>query len=176
MPRIAILAALALVATLSACEKKPAPSTARPAAHATLPASFFLTAEPTGAKPVEEARAAAKQGDTIAIRGRIGGSEKPFVDDRAVFTIVGPGIPACADKGDDHCQTPWDYCCEQPEDVVPHSATIQVVDEKGALLRTTIKGQSGVKELADVIVVGKVAQATPEVFVIHATGIFIAKQ
>ena len=164
---------------LSACEKRPtAPRADAPAKSvAALPAGFFLASAPANVKTVEQIKASAKTGDTIAIQGRVGGGgENPFVDGRAVFTIVGPGIPACADNPDDHCKTPWDYCCETPEDVVAHSATIQIVDEKGALLRTSLKGQNGIKELSDLIVVGRVAQTDDKVLVVHATGVYIAKQ
>lgn len=164
--------------TLAACDSKPAASPADAAAKsaAALPANLFLAAEPADAKSVEQIKGTAKAGDTVAIQGRIGGGEVPFVDGRAVFTIVGRGIPACADNPDDHCKTPWDYCCETAEDIAIHSATIQVVDDKGALLRTQLKGEHGMKELSDLIVVGKVAQADDKVLVVHATGIYIAKQ
>ncbi len=51
-----------------------------------------------------------------SLSGRIGGSEKPFVDGLAAFTIVDLKVPYCAD--DEGCPTPWDYCCNQ-KDVNP---------------------------------------------------------
>ncbi len=144
-------------------------------AGAELPADFFLASEPAGAAFVEAAKKAAKAGDEIVIRGRIGGSESPFVENRAVFTIVGPGIKACSDIEGDLCEMPWDYCCETAETIAAHSATIRVVDDQGALIRASVKGKGGVKELSDVIVKGKVAQAQGAVLVVHASGIFVAK-
>ncbi|MBL8746681.1 MAG: hypothetical protein JNK58_10045 [Phycisphaerae bacterium] len=166
------------VLTLPACEKKPATSSSDtpPKPTAALPANLFLASDPGGAKPVEQVRGNVKPGDTITIQGRVGGSMLPFVEGRAVVTIVGPDIMACADHGDDHCKTPWDYCCETAEDIAQHSATIQVVDDKGALLRASLKGEHGLKELSDIIVVGKVAPAQGEVLVVNATGIYIAKK
>lgn len=141
-----------------------------------MPSGFFLASAPADAKTVEEVRTGAKAGETVAIKGRVGGSESPFVAGRAVFTLVGPGIPACADAGDDHCQTPWDYCCETPEDIAAHSATIQVVNDTGALLRANLKGDHGLKELDELIVVGKIAQADEKALIVHATGIYIASK
>lgn len=165
-----------ILLSLAACEKAPSQQASAPAISAALPSSIFLTSAPADAKNVEEVKGTAKPGDTIAIKGRIGGSENPFVEGRAVFTLVGPGIPACSDAGDDHCKTPWDYCCETPEDIAAHAATVQIVDDKGALLRASVKGEHGMKELADLIVVGKVAQADDKLLIVNATGIYIAKQ
>jgi len=140
-----------------------------------LPADLFLKDGPKDAKMVEDVKKTAKKGDTVAIRGRIGGSEDPFVAGRAVFTLVGPGIHACSDIEGDHCRTPWDYCCESKEDIAAHSAVIQVLDAAGAPLRANVKGNAGIKELSEVIVVGKVSQADGKSFIVNATGIHIVK-
>jgi hypothetical protein len=138
-----------------------------------LPEGFFLSAVPEGSKTVEEVKPAAKKGDTVAVRGRIGGSEHPFVDGRAVFTIVGPGLKACSDHEDDHCKIPWDYCCETKTDIVLHSATIQVLDASGKPLKLGMKGRGGLKELSDVSVVGKVTSADEKTLVVQALGMYI---
>ncbi len=152
------------------------PSAQAPAASSELPAGFFLASEPGGAAFVEEVKKGAKAGDEVVIRGRIGGSESPFVENRAVFTIVGPGIKSCLDMEEkDHCATPWDYCCESGEDIAAHSATIRVVDAGGAPVRASVKGKGGTKELSDVVVKGKVAQAQGAVLVIHATAMYVVK-
>jgi hypothetical protein len=173
-------ATLTLVA-LTACDKQeskpaaPKPAAAgSPAPGATLPASLFLAAQPADAKPLEDAKKSAKAGDAVTLRGRIGGSEDPFVSGRAVFTLVGPGLKACSDNADDGCKTPWDYCCDTKEEIAAHSATIQVVDAAGAPLKLSVKGQNGLKELSDVIIVGKVAQAEGSVLVVNASGLYIA--
>jgi hypothetical protein len=168
----------ALTALQSGCDKKEAnpAATGKPTGSpvAVLPTGLFLTTEPKDAKPVEDAKKAAKPGETIVVRGRVGGSADPFVAGRTVFTIVGPGLKSCAENPGDSCKTPWDYCCESTEDIAAHAATVQVVDAAGAPVKADIKGQSGVKELTDVIVVGKVAQADGKVLVVNATGIYVA--
>lgn len=160
------------------CEEKAKPVGAGPtgatAPAAVLPASLFLASEPEGAKPVNEAKEGAKAGDDVVIRGRIGGSLHPFVDGRAVFTIISPSMKSCADNPDDACKTPWDYCCESKADIATHTATIQVVDAAGAPLKAAVKGQNGVKELSHLVIVGKIAQAEGKVMVVNATGVFVA--
>jgi hypothetical protein len=168
-------ALLAGLLALAGCEKSPSPP-ARPAAAgsaAALPPNLFLTSAPADAKPLEEAKQAAKPGDPITLRGRIGGSESPFVDGRAVFTIVGPGLKACADNPEDTCKTPWDYCCENAKDIAAHSATVQIVDAAGQPLKLSLKGQHDLKELAECTIVGKVAQADGPVLVVNAAGIYV---
>ncbi len=138
-----------------------------------LPDGFFLAAEPKDVKFVEAAKKDAKKGDTVVMRGRIGGGLEPFVDGRAVFTIVGPGIKSCADEADDHCKTPWDYCCESKSDIVKHSASVQVMDKSNKLMKIGVKGLGGLGELTDVAVVGKVTFADENAMVVRATGVYV---
>lgn len=139
-----------------------------------IPFGLMLDKEPEGAKNVVDAKQDAKAGQTIAVRGRIGGSMRPFVDGRAVFTVVGRGPHACSDhEDDDHCDTPWDYCCTPRNDLRTHSATIQIVDEKGAPIRTDIKGRNGITELSDLTVVGTVVSTEGGALIIKATGIYV---
>lgn len=144
-----------------------------------LPKDLFLKAPPalpaTGAPALlpPEAKKAVKVGDTVTLAGRVGGSKAPFVSGRSILTLVGDDLPACSDNPDDHCKVPWDYCCESKADIVKHSATVQVVDDKGKTLRVDLKGQNGIKELSDLIVVGKVAQVNDKVLIVNATGIYV---
>ncbi len=138
-----------------------------------MPFGFMLDEAPDNAHNVIDARQAAKPGDQIAVRGRVGGSVSPFVANRAVFTIVGRGPHACSDHDDDHCKTPWDYCCTARDVLRAHSATIQLVDENGAPIRTGIKGRNGIKELTDLTIVGTVVSTDGGALIISATGIFV---
>ena len=151
--------------------KQPSPA-AKPEAPA-LPSNLFLEKEPEGAKPVEAVKASAKAGDKVIIRGRIGGSASPFVDGRAVFTLMGPGVKACSDNPEEGCKTPWDYCCETPDTIARHSATILVADAAGNPLRVGLKGANGLKELSEVVVQGTVKEAKDKILIINATGLFV---
>jgi hypothetical protein len=136
-----------------------------------LPAGFFSKEVPADAKDLSAVRKAAtlKKGDTVVLRGVIGGSRDPFVANRAMFTLMGSGLKPCNANPDDKCKTPWDYCCDPKSEIAAHSATIRVADAKGNPLRTDIKGRQGIKELTEVIVVGTVAVADKGVLIVNAT-------
>lgn len=151
--------------------KQPNPTTK--AEGPILPPNFFLEKEPESAKSVEDVKASAKAGEKVTVRGRIGGSVSPFVEGRAVFTLMGSGLKACSDNPEDMCKVPWDYCCETPEAIARHSATVQVVDAAGNPLRTGLKGAHGLKELSEVIVQGTVKEAKDKVLIINAKGLYI---
>jgi hypothetical protein len=138
-----------------------------------VPFGLFLNQEPNGVKPITATKSNAKSGDTITIRGRVGGSLRPFIDGRAVFTIVGDGPRACSDTADDHCATPWDYCCVPPREILKHAATIQIVDDNGAPVRTDIKGRRGITELSELTIVGTVVAAKNDAMVVNASGIYV---
>lgn len=142
-----------------------------------LPSGFFFEKQPENAKDVSEVRKAGtlKAGDEVVLRGRIGGSKEPFVAGRAVFTLVGRGLKACNENPDDKCSMPWDYCCEPKQDIVMNSVTVQVVDAKGQTLRTDLKGRHGIKELSEIVVVGKVASADGKAVVVNATAMHTAQ-
>jgi hypothetical protein len=141
---------------------------------APLPTGFFVEKPPENAKDVSEARKAEtlKPGDEVVLRGRIGGSKEPFVAGRAVFTLMGRGLKACSENPDDKCSKPWDYCCETKADILANSVTVQVVDAKGQILRTDMKGRRGLKELSEMVVVGKVASADGKAVVVNATAVY----
>ncbi|MDP1561443.1 MAG: hypothetical protein Q8M16_08610 [Pirellulaceae bacterium] len=113
-------------------------------------AAYLLTTEPSEAVPVGQARTTAEDGQSLTIVGYIGGSEAPFVSGAAVFTIVDPAVPRCAEAND---PTPWDYCCQQ-EALKTNMATVQFVDEGGEILYHDAKAWLGIKELDLVMVQG----------------------
>lgn len=162
---------LTIVSLQDAGEKKQPTATA-----SSMPSGLFLEKEPEGAKTVEEVKAAAKPGDKVVIRGRIGGSKNPFVEKRAVFTLMGAGLKACSDDPEDKCKTPWDYCCDTAEAIAKHSATIQVVDAAGAPLRMGLKGANGLKELTEVVIQGTVKEAKDKVMIVNATAIYVVQK
>jgi hypothetical protein len=184
MPKHTHAALLAATLFLSlacfGCEQKPAATTSAPApvpasAASAFPASLFLTAAPADPKPVKDAKAAAKQGDKITITGRIGGSEEPFIEGRALFTIVDTRVPYCGQNNpDDKCKTPWDYCCEPADELAARSATIEVTTPDGRPIKSGLNGVRGLKPLAIVTITGTIADTKDGNLIINAEGIHLA--
>ena len=137
---------------------------------------FFVDEEPAGAIDVSQARAAEtlKIGESVSLRGRIGGSKDPFVAGRAVLTLMGRGLKPCNENPGDLCKVPWDYCCETQDSIVANSVTVQVVDEKGRPLRTDLKGRRGMKELTELVVLGTVASTKGGAVVVTAKQMHVA--
>jgi len=86
---------------------------------------------------------------------------------------MGSGLKDCSQNPGDNCTKPWDYCCETKKDILAHSATIRVVDDKGQPMKTDFKGRRGLRELTPVVVIGKVAFAEGQALVLNATGMFV---
>lgn len=162
---------------LAACSR-PAPkkADAPEKAGGVLPAALFVDAAPANAVDVGELKASGpKKGDRVVVRGVVGGSMDPFVPGMAFFTLVGAHAKPCNATPDDECATPWDYCCESREAVLANSASIRVVDARGAAVRAEIKGAHGIKELSELVIVGVVSQAEGNALVIDAESITVVK-
>ncbi len=134
---------------------------------------FVLESEPAGAIPVGEARQATKSDEEVVLVGHIGGSDKPFVDGLAAFTIVDPKVAYCAST--EGCPTPWDYCCEQNE-VKKNIATVKIVDAQGKLVAKDAKALLGVKELSLVVVQGKTQRDEAGNLTLMGTKVFLKGQ
>lgn len=173
MVRVAVAGVVVLM--VAGCERRPMEqSAAANGMAAALPDGLFATSEPPDAINVSDAKHAADEGAEIVIRGRIGGSRQPFVEGRAIFTIADLSMPSCAENPEDACRTPWDYCCEPRDAVAANTATIRVVDDAGAPLRTTLEGAGGLRPLAEVVVRGRVSQKQGDkVLVVDAAAVFV---
>ncbi len=176
------LTTLTLVAAglLAACGDKPATGTGGgetpPAETAvSMPDGLFVDAAPDGAVDIGAAKGTAKEGDEIVVSGRIGGTHDPFVGSRASFTLASAGaMKACDERPGDGCKTPWDYCCETPEDILHNTATIQVVGADGRPLKTGLQGQGGLEPLKTVTIKGTVGpRASDEVLIVNASAIHV---
>ncbi len=165
---------IATVALLASCKEKPTQATAAPAKEASAALAAVLATPPTGEpQSIHLVRSSAKPGDVITLSGRIMGNAKPFVDGRAAFILGDPKVlTACNDSPSDKCETPWDACCDSPEDKKRGIATIQIVDADGRVLKEGIEGVGGLKNLATVTVTGKVADgSSADLMLVNATAI-----
>ena len=142
--------------------------------HVKLPDGLVTRGEPSGTN-VAACKASAKQGETVTVVGRIGGSRMPFANDVAVFTIVDPALKSCADGTDpDHCRTPWDYCCEDREAMKRGMATIEFADAQGTPFGFPVRGASGLEPLATVAVTGVVVEKNDAgLMVVRATKVVV---
>jgi hypothetical protein len=181
MKMYALLLVIVIGMVVVGCERQQAASVT-PAggtsAQAVLPAGLVLASAPGEAKTVKEIRTAGKDGDEVVMRGVIAGRKDPIAENRAVLTLLDPAVATC-DKlkpgsAMADCKTPWDACCEPPEVLAANSATVQVVDEKGSVLKTGLGQVAGVKPLKEVVVKGKL-HVSPDgkAVVVDASGLYV---
>ena len=151
-------------------EKKPT------TAGTELPANLFVD-KIDGAVSIVEARKL-KPGDKVTVTGKVMGAEQVFVDGRAFLVLGDPTkMTSCDLKPDDPCRTPWDVCCDDEKDIKEGTLSVQVLDANGKILKTGLKGKSGLKELAFVTVVGTVsADSTADTMTINAEKISVSEK
>lgn len=139
-------------------------------AAAELPSGLFVAAAPAGAVEVIAARTAPKPGSAITVTGVVGGRLKPFVDGRAIFTILDRSL-ICASG----CGTTWSGCGLPPEQLRDGVATVQVADGNGKPLTATIEGSGGLVPGATVVISGTVAPGSSDkALIVSASAIHLA--
>lgn len=155
--------------TAAACEESAPSSSSAPEAQ---PQTVWkLDAMPEGGVDVAKAKTSVKEGDQITMIGRIGGRMEPIASSSGVFVIMDTAVPSCADMEEDHCPTPWDYCCEAPESITTNAATVQLRDAEG---KPITLAENDLQPLDHVAVVGTVApRPNDETLVVHATGVYV---
>ena len=182
-PKILIssIACIASATLFTACSDSEEPSdaaqTPQNSASSSELQAIISTTAPEGALSVVEARAAAKPGEAIVLRGKVGGKMQPISDAVAILVLADEkAITSCDHMPDDPCKTPWDYCCEVPSKIAASTATIQVQGEDGKLLRSTLRGVGELKELSYLVIAGTVdAASTAEALIINAETIHVEK-
>lgn len=145
---------LAASLAITGCEK-PKSSTSNTSdrsAPVVIPAAYFVETEPAAAKPIVDVKKSAKVGEEIVMRGRIAGREDPFTAGRASFMMTDMSLAVC----EDGCKTPWDHCCDDQKTIAANAATVQLVDDKGDVLKVDAQGVHGLAPNAELVVVGKV--------------------
>jgi hypothetical protein len=132
----------------------------------------MLTAAPSDSIGVLEAKSQAAEGDTIHLKGIIGGRVDAMSAESAVFVMVDDSIDNPCVSDDDHCATPWDYCCTTPKVLMQSSATIQLVDADGKTIASDLRTH-GINPLDQVHIVGTVGpRSTSDVLTVRASGIY----
>lgn len=169
MNRLALALASVLALAISACKPESGETLTAEAAPEIL--SLFLDAKPDGAVSVKDA-VGAHPGDQIVVTGVIGGVLHPFTEGYASFVLADDALLFCNEMEDDHCDTPWDACCEDPDKIRQMRLVVQAVDSEGMPFAQGLRGVGGLKELDLVTVSGVVdAQSTPDNLIVNLTSI-----
>ena len=137
-------------------------------------AKYLLPSQPEGATDVRAARETAADGDRVVVIGRIGGSENPWVEGRAAFSIVDRSLKACSDIPGDMCPKPWDYCCETLR--LPSStALVKVIGDDGSLVRSDARELLNVQELSTVVAEGQALRDDNGNLVVLASAVYVVQ-
>jgi len=179
MNKLTLTLALATVAFVVGCSQETSTlqdttSVEKPevvaAAEPTLPDGFFLSEAPANVISLSKARSSAKAGEDVVFTGYIGGREQPFTEGRAMFVMADSvEAPQCTDS----CPVPHDACCTPGDVIAANSATVQVVDEEGKMMKLDLDGMNNLKAGGEVTIVGKVREANEGVFIVDANGVAI---
>ncbi len=165
---------LALLAFLPACKKSEETAAKTEAISFT---QYFTAIAPPSPQAIHAIRETAKPGDQVVVSGVVMGRAKPFVDGRAAFVLGDPAKVTSCDKmpGEkDHCKTPWDACCDSPEAKREGTATVQIIGSDGRVLKESLKGINGLKELSNVTLTGTIDKSsTAEALVINAQALHV---
>lgn len=180
----AVVTTAMLTVTVAGCGKSESQGSGGPAAgpspgvaEQTLASEIFQATPPAGEKPVSEVKSSANVGDEIVIRVVIGGRKQPFVEGRAIMTVVDHAMfNRCVATGDGHCATPWDYCCATVDDLRPNIAGVQFTDESGKALELDLRKASDLKPLDTIVVKGVVAHKSGmDSMLVSATAVHVVK-
>lgn len=143
-----LLLPLLLLPTLVACGGPEAePTEVLPAP----PESFWSEQVPARPRGVTEGLARAADGEAVALRGTL----QDFVEGLAAFTLVEEALDHCDEMGeDDHCPTPWDYCCADPDALRAGTVAVELRDDSGMPGVWRVQGFHGLDRLSEVFVEG----------------------
>ncbi len=134
--------------------------------------NWLLASAPSESVGIIAAKAGAQEGDPISLRGIIGGRVDAMSNESAVFVMIDDSIDNPCTTGDDHCATPWDYCCTERKEIQASSATVQLVDAQGHTIAGDLRTH-GISPLDAVVVVGVVGpRPSEDVLTVRATGIY----
>ncbi len=169
------VALLVSLAVLGGCRKSS--DSQSDTSAATLPASLFVSTAPGGAESIASLKADAQEGDTVTIKAVVGGRKNTYVTNRAVMTVIDASVPNPCVGTDDHCPTPWDYCCTPSDQLLPQMASVQILGADNRPLALDLAAVNELKPLNTLIIQGTVGpRPDNNSLVIHATGIFVAAQ
>lgn len=131
---------------------------------------FRLPTEPVNPIGVLELRESSKDGDAVALLGRIGGGQKPWIDGRAAFLLVDDGVaPACRDE---ECS---EDCAECAAALAEATTMVKFVDEHGKVIATDARTLLGIEDFQTVVVQGIARKDKSGNVSVVADGIYIRR-
>jgi hypothetical protein len=167
---------IGLAALLPGCNRgssAAAPESARATSEA-LPANLFVETAPPGAIDVAAAKKSIKDGQSVVIKGRVGGQKEPLAPSRAIVTLSDLALRTCDKSPMDKCSTPWDSCCEPQDEIAASSLTVQVVGAGGQPIKAGLAGVEGIAPMKQLIVAG-IAKTLPgsDAIIVEARQIYV---
>ncbi|MEM8885568.1 MAG: hypothetical protein AAGD14_15995 [Planctomycetota bacterium] len=160
------LALIPFLALLACAAEEPVPSTGASAAASSGPsfASFELTGDAGKPMTILGAKDAAPL-DEAVVEGRVWYLVSGF----ASFKMMDLSLDYCGELNkEDKCPTPWDYCCDPPEERQRHTLVVTFFDEDGKPAR--MPKMEGLRLLDHLVVKGKVEKDEFGNVSIRATG------
>ncbi len=147
-----------------------------PATQAASPLDAFLVSEaPPGMVQISEVFADPTPGKEVVLAGEVMGRMEPFVEGRAIVVLGDPTkLTPCNRIPGDECPTPWDICCDDAEVIKKSTSTIQFLGPDGKVIKSSLKGFHGIKELSYLTVKGRIAEGSnAENLLINAEAVFV---
>jgi len=142
-----------------------------------IPSSFFASTRPVDVVDLVTVKETARTGDKVTFLARIGGRKNAsFISSLAMMIVADPGLVSCELMSDDvdHCETPEDYCCENPATLTKSLGTIRFLDDQGEMFPFSVEGSGGMEILKYVVVTGKVHDINEKgVFIVDASKIWV---
>ncbi|MBA61924.1 MAG: hypothetical protein CMJ76_06105 [Planctomycetaceae bacterium] len=135
--------------------------------------SLLLNIEPSNAMDVSEVLQLGSNANSVVVVGRIGGSRNPWVDGLAAFTLTDLSLTSCIEIDEDHCETPWDFCCD-PE-LSKNILLVQMMSAQGDLINEGARQLLGVSELDTVVVEGEIEQDASGNITLAAKTLYLKK-
>ena len=159
---------LSLLTVLAACGDKPGPKGDAPNNNAPTggAASLTLASDPGAAVSVVEAKAGGPKKNVI-VEGRV----YDLTKDWAIMKVMEVSMDYCGQENkEEKCPTPWDYCCDTPDDIKANSLLVMAVDSKGETLE--VPAMPGMRLIDKVKITGELTKDEHGNFALIANGIF----
>ena len=135
---------------------------------------YQLAEEPEGAIGVIAARESADDGAPIVLVGRIGGSDRPWVEGRAAFTLLDASMTVVAEgEGGSEGEICTGDCCASER--AGCTTLVKVVDAEGKLVPMDARELLGLHESDMVVVQGTAQKDKTGNFVMLAKGVFVRR-